>query len=67
MSHFLRWGGAAVRVVWVRGVVGLVWMAVKGGEVGQGGLYEFYVFMCILSQQQDTSLLLTGLLTGVSR
>ena len=40
------------------------------GRVGQGGLEVlhngFYVFMCILSQQ-DTSILLTGLLTGVSR
>ena len=34
--------------------------------------YGFYVFMCFLSQQEEqqqqyTSLLLTGLLTGVSR
>ena len=40
-----------------------------GGGVGVGGLYEFYVFMCFLSlqHQEDTSLLLTGLLTEVSR
>ena len=40
------------------------------GWVGQDGLYEFYVFKCFLSQQPQqeyTSLLLTGLLTGVSR
>ena len=67
------WGGglAGVRVVWVRVVVGFV--VVEGVVMlvgGQGGLYEFYVFMSILSQeeqQQYTSLLLTGLLTGVSR
>ena len=72
------WGGglAGVRVVWVR-VGGRVGVGGGGGGdggvgwVGQGGLYEFYVLMCILSQEQQqqqyTSLLLTGLLTGVSR
>ena len=40
------------------------------GRVGQGGLDVLRMgFMCFLSQEQqeDTSLLLTGLLTGVSR
>ena len=53
---------------------------ISGGLGGQDGIvlrvyefemyYGFYVFMCFLSQeeeQQYTSLLLTGLLTGVSR
>ena len=61
-------------MVWVR-VGGRVGVGGGGGgdggvgRVGQGGLYEFYVLMCILSQEQQqyTSLLLTGLLTGVSR
>ena len=58
------------------------WSGWSGGTGGMGGIvlrvyefemyYGFYVFMCFLSQQEEqqqqyTSLLLTGLLTGVSR
>ena len=74
MSHFLglRAGGVQSCADEGGGRVG----AGGGGGGGVGGLvgfvrviYEFYVFMCFLSQEQQeyTSLLLTGLLTGVSR
>ena len=58
-----------VRVVQVVRVVRIVWV-VRVVWVDGVYCYGFYGFTCFLSQEQQqqyTSLLLTGLLTGVSR
>ena len=77
---WLVWGVRVIRVNWKFGNVdGMVFCDLSGlggwggwggwGSWGGWGRWGGWAgFMCFLSQQQqDTNLLLTGLLTGVSR